>query len=444
MRVQVFVADDGMSAWASVIAGDRGGLADIDTALAAAGVGFGVDESARAALANDLADPRHVCARLDLAHGQAPVSGHDGFFEAAFHVGIQPGRLGPDGKMDFYDRELLKPAANGQALGWLRTPVAGSDGIRVDGAHFAAPPPVRPAAIRLENGVAVDPDGVVRATRDGVVVYVPGARIDVSTELLHAGNVDLASGSIETAGSLTIRGDVLPSFAVRAGGELVVEGNVDGGSLVAGGNIRITGGILGGNAGTVIARGSLVARHADRATLRTGAGITLESATHCDASGGWVEISRIRGGRTAAEQSIVAHEAGAPRGGTSTTLAAAVPLPSIADVVKAANAAKERRILERQASGALRADDGRGARMKGGKLGLGAVAQQKDDLLRKQVHAHSRARLVARAFVEVRGTAYGGTQIELGEHRLLLEQDVTAVRFSVDTELNRIRQTTKS
>ena len=441
MRVQVFVADDGMCAWASIVAGDASALADVDAALAAAGVCLGVDENARASLATELADPLYQIVRFDLAHGQAPVPGRDGSFEPAFHVGIQPGRLGPDGKMDFYDRELLKPAATGQALGSLRSPVAGTDGIRVDGTHFAAPTPVRPAALRLEPGVAVDPEGVVRATRDGVIVYVDGKSIDVSTELVHGRNVDLASGSIETAGSITVRGDVLPSFSVRAGGELVVEGNVDGGSLTAAGNIRVTGGILGGNTGTVTAQGSLLARHADRATIRTGGGVTLESATHCDVSAGWIEISRIRGGRSAAEQSVVAHDAGAPRGGTSTTLAAAVPLPSIADVVQAANAAKEKRTLERQAGGALRAD---GARAKSGKLGLSAVAQQEDELRRLQLIAHNRARLVARAFVEVSGTAYGGTQIELGEHRLLLEQDVTAVRFTIDTELNRIRQTPKT
>jgi hypothetical protein len=46
--------------------------------------------------------------------------------------------------------------------------------------------------------------------------------------------------------------------------------------------------------------------------------------------------------------------------------------------------------------------------------------------------------------VEVGGTAYAGTMIVLGEHRLLLERDVTAVRFSVDPERRTIRLSPKS
>ena len=72
MRVQVFVADDGMCAWASIVAGDAGdasGLADVDAALATAGVCLGVDENARASLATELADPLYQVVRFDLAHG---------------------------------------------------------------------------------------------------------------------------------------------------------------------------------------------------------------------------------------------------------------------------------------------------------------------------------------------------------------------------------------
>jgi hypothetical protein len=441
-RVVVVVAEDGMSASASVITGDVAGAEELDAALALAGVSSGIDEIARAELAALLGDTEYTNARAELAVGTPPYRGQDGWFEPSFHVGIQPGHLASDGTIDFYDRELLKPATPDQELGWLRSQLPGTEGRNVRGAVLP-PPAVKPAAVRFESGVAVGIDGVVRATRAGVIVYVEGKSLDVSTHVVHKGAIDLRSGSLETRGSLTVRGDIQPSFSVRAEGDVVVEGTVDGGTLIAGGNIQVRGGVQGGYAGVVCAQGDLTARHADRATLKAGGGINLESATHCELSADWIRVSHaVRGGRVAAQRSVVTQEAGSPRGSISTTLAAAVVLDSsLADVMDAFVAAKARRTLERQSGGALR---GNGARPKGGKLGLESVALQREELARRLRHAQNRERLLPTAFVEVGGTAYAGTMIVLGEHRLLLERDVTAVRFSVDPESRTICVSSKS
>jgi len=430
--VVVVIAADGMSASARVIAGDVAGARELDAALALAGVRSGIDETARAELAALLGDTEYANARAVLAVGTPPHFGQDGRFEPSFNVGIQPGHLASDGTIDFYDRELLKPATRGQELGLLHPLVPGTEGRNVRG-EVLSPPAVKPAAVRFESGVAVGIDGVVRATRDGVIVYVEGKSLDVSTHVVHKGAIDLRSGSLETRGSLTVRGDIQPLFSARAEGDVVVEGTVDGGTLIAGGNIQVKGGVQGGYAGVVCARGDLTARHADRATLKAGGGIKLESAAHCELYADWIRVSHaVRGGRAAAQQSVVAQEAGSPRGSTSTTLAAAVVLDSsLADVMEAFAAAKARRTLERQSGGALR---GTGARPKGGKLGLESVALQREEMARRLRHAQDRERLLPTAFVEVVGTAYAGTIIVLGEHRLLLEQDATAVRFSVDPE----------
>jgi uncharacterized protein (DUF342 family) len=283
----------------------------------------------------------------------------------------------------------------------------------------------------------------VSAVRDGVIVYVEGKSLDVSSHIVHKGHIDLRSGSLETRGSVTVRGDVHPSFSVRAAGDVVIEGMVDGGTLVAGGNIQVKGGIQGGQAGTVCAEGDIAARHADRATLKTTGTIRLESATHSELSADRIHVAHaVRGGRAAAQQSVVTHEAGSPRGSVSTTLAAAVVLDgSLAEVMQVLVAAKARRTLERQRGAGERSADG--ARAKGRKLGLESVALQREEVARRVRHAQNRARLLPTAFVEVGGTAYAGTLIVLGEHRLLLEENFSAVRFSVDPEQRTIRLSPK-
>lgn len=441
-RIVVVVAPDGMSAWASVTTGDFAGEAEVDAALAQAGVCFGIDEEVRAELAARLGDTEYSNARVAVAVGERLQPGRDGWFEPAFHVGIQPGHLASDGRIDFYDRELLKPAAPRQELGRVRSPLSGIEGRNVRG-EVLAPAPVHPCALRLESGVALGTDGIVRATRAGVIVYVEGQSLDVSSHVVHQGAIDLHSGSLETRGSLTIRGDIQPSFSVRAEGDVVVEGTVEGGTLIAGGNIQVKPGIQGGYAGIVCARGDVTARHADRATVKAGGGIRLESATHCELSADWMRISHaVRGGRAAAQRSVVTHEAGSPRGSIATTLEAAVVLDDSLDAVTEALAAKKaRRTLERQSGWPLRRD---GARPKGGKLGLESVALQREETARKVRRAQARERLLSTAFVEVAGTAYAGTMIVLGEHRLLLERDVTAVRFAVDPESRTIQQSPTS
>lgn len=103
--------------------------------------------------------------------------------------------------------------------------------------------------------------------------------------------------------------------------------------------------------------------------------------------------------------------------------------PSLRDAKRTLMAAKERRRLERHSGGVLRSD---GGRAKGGKLGLSSVTQQREELERRAANALSRAQLLPTAFVEVRGTAYAGVTIVLGAHRLVLTDDVSAVRFSFD------------
>lgn len=426
----VSVAADGMTASACVVAGDVAGAAELHEALVLAQVSFGIDAQAVVALASSLADPTFSSVQEDVARGTLPLPGDNGWFEPTFHVGIQPGHVQSDGSIDFYDRELTKPALRQQVIGWFRPPVPGVDGRNVRGERVA-PPAVTSSTLRLERGVTADPDGAVRASVDGVVVYVEGASIDVAGELVHKGNVDLRSGNLETEGSLTIRGDVLGAFSVRAAGDIVVQGRIDGGTVIAEGNIQVKGGIRGGPARSVCAQGNVKARQAELATITCGGAITLESATHCELSAQRVEVSHaIRGGRASAQASVVTHEAGAPHGSVSTTLAAAIVLdPSLRDAKRTFLAAKERRRLERQAGGALRAD---GGRAKGGKLGLDSAAQQREALERRVQLARSRAQLLPSAFVEVRGTAYSGVMIVLGEHRFVLDHDITSVRFSFD------------
>jgi uncharacterized protein (DUF342 family) len=227
--------------------------------------------------------------------------------------------------MDFFDRELLKPAHPGDLLGSMVPARRGTAGTRVDGGSHVAPhvPGVNP---RMGPGVTLHADGRVTATLAGTIVYRPPELLDVVEHYVHEGHVDVRSGHLSTEGSLVVGGDVKRTFGVRALGDLEIRGAVESGSVYAGGNIRVHGAVGGGD-GLVSACGNLTASHAERTTLVSGGLLTLDDSVYCTLRAKAIRVLHgLHGGRATAELRIVAEQAGSPRGNAETFLVAGVPL----------------------------------------------------------------------------------------------------------------------
>jgi hypothetical protein len=436
-RINIRITDDGMAAIASIQPGEPAGAAEVDAALAGAGVSFGVDAAACHLLSAALNDPQFCDQHVELAFGQQAQQGSHGFFEPAFHVGIQAGTLRDDGSMDFYDRELLKPVAEGALVGRLYAAVSGIQGQRVDGGllHVDA---VREVRLRLGPGVEADAEGRVHAKQAGIVAYTPEKLLDVVDHLVHKGDVDLRSGHLVMDGTLAVQGDVQRLFGVRVTGDVEIRGSVQGGSVYAGGDARIKNRVFGGDTGMVCAEGSLWARHAESARITCGGVLQLESATNCQLCAEDIKVTRgLRGGSTAAECSVVAQEAGSPHGGLSTVLSAAVPLERpVIEAQRALGAAKTMPLADRRGAAAGRSE---AHCSKGGKLARTNAGLQRRELEQKVQRAERRELLLASAYVQVTGVCHAGVVVEIGEVRLVLDQDQRGVRFSFDRETRELR-----
>ena len=285
-----------MSATAEIAAGPACGPNELRAALQAARVAFVAAPAPLAALAQKLADEKYTAHGLVVAQGEEARPGKDGFFEPAFHVGIQAGHVNESGTMDFFDRELLKPLAHDEYLGHLQQPVTGVPGRRVDGSVIKVPT-VRGSNLRVGQGIRAAPDGRLYAARPGVLVYAPEQNIDVVQVHVHPRDVDLRSGNLHMEGVLTVRGSVQHQFTVRATGEIEIQGSVECGSVFGGAGLRIRGGVRGGNSGLVCAEGDITLHHAEGAYLRAGGTLKLESAIHCDLAANKIQTTRlIRGG----------------------------------------------------------------------------------------------------------------------------------------------------
>ena len=429
-----------MTVTADIAPGPACGMPELQAALQAARVVFVADPAPLAELAGKLADSKLGVRNLVVAHGRPAQPGRDGYFEPAFHVGIQAGHIDASGTMDFFDRELLKPLAAAEYIGQLHQPVAGAPGRRVDGSEIKVAA-VRGSKLSVGPGIRSAPDGRMYAARAGVLMYTPEQSIDVAQVHVHARDVDMRSGNLNMEGALTVQGSVQHQFTVRATGDIEIAGSVECGSVFAGGALRARGGVRGGDSGVVCAESSAALHHAEGAYVRCGGLLTLESSINCDLAANEIRAARIiRGGSACAETRVVVLEAGAANAGTSTLLAAGLPLERpVCDVKLMLSAQKEQRNLQR-AAGVRGADE----RAKGGKAGRsGAVIAQKS-LAAKAELAQRREQLLPDASVHVTGRAHPGVTIQIGVHSVLLDETSAGTRFSWDPHKREIRRERQS
>jgi uncharacterized protein len=425
---------DRLGAYVTVRVGPVANEADLRRALEDAGVIAGIDEVAVAQVALGLLDPAFEIRRAPLARAREARAGEAGRFEPYFLDGLQPGHVREDGTFDFHDRELLKPVGAGEAIGRVWPARPGVSGQRVDGSSIEAER-VPEATLTLGPGAQRADDGLVRATRSGVVHYEPARAIDVIEHHVHEADVDRHSGSLHTLGSLVVKGDVHNTFGVYASGDIEVRGSVDNGSVHGGGNVWIHHGVRGA-AGTACAEGNLVAQHAESAALYAGRILQVGEALHARLSAGRVEVTgKLRGGVTSAELSAVVGEAGSTQA-RSTEIAVAQPLELPIEAAKRqlerAKVVRGKRLVGSVPRG------GGDLRGKGGKAGRLEAGLQDAETRRLMQRARRRYELSAVAFVDVR-LAYAGVTICIGDQKLFLDQDTRASRFTLDLETRKIR-----
>ncbi|MBX6395331.1 MAG: DUF342 domain-containing protein [Alicyclobacillaceae bacterium] len=249
-------------------------LQTIERWLADNGVKFGVDEEAvRQLLAGG---DSTVGQWVVVARGVPPEPGQPGKVE--WLVSETDGRrketdqgMEPADwlhRVDLRDRGGIRSVTPGTPLLRVTPPVPGRDGKSVKGERI--PAPALPAvAVKLGPRVEWNEDGTeVVAKVAGHPVYDHRRRkVDVSPVYRIDGDVDYGVGHVSFEGSLHIVGSVKANFRVRASGDVVIEGAVDGGIVESGTNVEVGGGIYGGSQGKVSARGTVKAKFVQQAKV---------------------------------------------------------------------------------------------------------------------------------------------------------------------------------
>jgi hypothetical protein len=242
--------------------GKRLSADEIRLALKNAGVVYGFKDQVIETLAWEPSYDTPV----NIAESLEPVPGTKGSIKFYFPTSreLRPAER-EDGSVDYRQLGLVKNVRARETLCAKILPVQGTPGRDVTGGEIPAvhiPDPVLPKGKNTEISI----DGMsLLATVDGQA-DLAGNSVQVMNTLT-VDKVDLSTGNIDFVGNVNVNGDVAPGSLVKAAGNIVIKGCLDGGSVVSGGNVVIGEGFNGQTTGTITAEGDVSCKYVQNGKL---------------------------------------------------------------------------------------------------------------------------------------------------------------------------------
>lgn len=239
---------------------------------------------------------RQFCVSVPIAYGRKSVAGKDAEITYYFNTGadLKP-RIMEDGRVDFHQLDNISHINAGDVLARLTPavePVAGED-------IYGNPLPVNKVnhlVLRHGRNIHLSEDGLEMISDVSGHVTLADDQVFVSDTYEVPADVGPATGDITYDGNVRIRGNVLTGFSVKAEGNIIVEGAVEGAKLVAGGDIILSRGIQGMERGILEAGTDIIAKFIESSTAKAGKDVKADAIMNSQIeAGGIVEVTGRRG-----------------------------------------------------------------------------------------------------------------------------------------------------
>lgn len=253
---------------------------DIISELVRSGIKYGVDDM----VILDFLRNRRYCTDYKVAKATMPIQGADAKITYHFNTDLtlKPKR-NEDGSVDFHQLDMISSCKKGDVLATLTPVDYGKPGIDVCG-NIIKPAKVNNKALRHGLNIHLSEDGLhLISDVDGHVTLTDG-KVFVSDTYDVKGDVDASTGDITYEGNVVVRGNVITGFAIRAKGDIEVNGVVEGAYIEAGGQIVLKRGMQGMNKGILKAGSNIIAKFLENAEVIAGGYISTESILHCKVS----------------------------------------------------------------------------------------------------------------------------------------------------------------
>ncbi len=221
---------------------------------------------------------------LVVAKGLPPVAAAEPFLELIPLTGIgsESGPGIPPAQpqhraVNMRDRQPSQFASAGQVVGKIsyRTPaIPGQD---VYGRALGAASPDH-GIIEIGTGLELMDSGLLKATIDGIPLLEGPTKAGMQPAYVHNGDVNLTTGNIRFSGSVHIKGNVEQGSILEVGGDLVIDGMVQGGCIRCQGSVRIAGGFIGNENLRSQVKGDLQAQFLEHVHLDCRGSITAQQS----------------------------------------------------------------------------------------------------------------------------------------------------------------------
>lgn len=253
---------------------------DIISEMVRAGVKYGVAENTIAEFLNN----RQYEETLIIAEATKQVEGSDAVITYFFNTDLtQKPKVNEDGSVDFHHLDVISSVCAGDLLAELTPAVQGKPGIDVCGG-LLRPTKVKQKILRVGKNIKLSEDNLKAYSEVNGHATVEGDQIFVSNMYEVPANVDTSTGDIEYEGNVLVHGNVLAGFSIKAKGDIVVEGVVEGANLRAGGHIILKRGIQGMDRGILKANGNVISRFIESATVEAGGYVSADAIMHSNVS----------------------------------------------------------------------------------------------------------------------------------------------------------------
>ncbi len=282
-RVIVSVTPNGERALARFYPPTTGGslmetVDDVVSDLRMAGIRHGIKKKA---IEHFLAHHEY-CRDYIIAEATMPIHGHDAKIRYFFDVNAtaKP-KLNEDGSVDFHQLGNIKTVNKGDKLASLKPADRGRTGISVLGKTMAARK-VKQLHLRYGRNIKISEDKChIYSDVSGHVTLVDDM-VMVSNIYEVPANVDSSTGDIIYKGTVHVTGNVNTGFKIEADGDIVVNGVVEGATLISGGNIVLKRGMQGMDKGVLKAAGNITAKFLENCKVSCKGMLRADAILHSE------------------------------------------------------------------------------------------------------------------------------------------------------------------
>ena len=310
--VTVFLTQGQMTAWVLVFPPVGSGR-ELDRELLSAAlrenqVTYGLEEETIAAMPESRDRYFHL---FLIAKGVPPVHGQDGGVIDRFSREIKREiTVDEFDRVDYTSLNLVQNVEAGEVICEIVPSLSGKPGTTVQGKEVPAKNG-KPAVPPKGRNTELNEDGTALiATLSGHVEFKNRA-FQVKPVLDIPGSVDFSTGNINFFGDVHIHGDVCSGFAVRAIGNVMVDGIVEAATVEAGGDLVVAKGVVGNGQATITVQRNLFVKYMENCCIRVRENLQTDCLVNCDVYCNGVVQARSGRGTIMGGRIWAAHEVSA-------------------------------------------------------------------------------------------------------------------------------------